>query len=83
LVARVLGGELATVDGLVQRRQRLRAQQRRREQLVLGWDLRPVAREREDDVDVDDELAYAGTASFSISGAYMPVRAALFIFARW
>jgi hypothetical protein len=26
---------------------------------------------------------YAGTASRSISGAYIPVRAALFIFARW
>jgi hypothetical protein len=26
---------------------------------------------------------YAGTASRSISGAYMPVRAAPFIFARW
>jgi hypothetical protein len=55
----------------------------RREQLVLRGDLRPVARERQDDVGVDDELAYAGTASFSISGAYIPVRAALFIFARW
>jgi hypothetical protein len=28
-------------------------------------------------------LVYAGTASFSISGAYIPVLAALFIFARW
>src|ERR1043166_8953689 len=29
------------------------------------------------------QTGYAGTASRSISGAYMPVRAALFIFARW
>ena len=36
-------------------RQRLGAQERRREKLVLGWELDPLTRQMEDDAAVDDE----------------------------
>jgi hypothetical protein len=50
--------DLALVHGLVQGRQRLGAQQRRRKELVLGRDLDPFTRQLEDDAAVDDESGH-------------------------
>jgi hypothetical protein len=47
------------VHGFVQGRQRLRTQERRREQLVLGRDLDVLGCKLEDDSAVDDESAQA------------------------
>lgn len=47
--------ELAVVHGLVERRQGLRAQERRREELVLGPDVDSFARQLEHHAAVDDE----------------------------
>ena len=51
--------DLAPVHGLVQGRQRLRAQERRREKLVLGSDLDTLARQVEHHAAVDDEPGHA------------------------
>ena len=53
-----LRGQLALVDGLVQGRQGLGAQECRRKQLVLGRDLEPLTGQLEDDVAVDDESGH-------------------------
>jgi hypothetical protein len=50
--------DLTPVHGLVQGRQRLGAQERRGEQLVLGWDLDLLTRQLEDDTAVDDESGH-------------------------
>ena len=50
-----VGRDLAPLDGLVQRRQCLGAQERRCEELVLACDLDPRARKVEDGAGVDDE----------------------------
>ena len=59
VLASGVGRELAALDGLVEDRQRLGAQKRRREELVLGRDLDPLARQVEDDAAVDDESRHA------------------------
>ena len=51
--------DLARVNGLVQGRQRLGAQERWRKQLVLGRDLDPLTRQLEGDAAVNHELGHA------------------------
>lgn len=53
-------GKLAAVDCLVQDRKRLRAEEGRREELVVAGDLDPLVREVEHGADVDDEPGHAG-----------------------
>jgi hypothetical protein len=50
--------DLARVDGLVQGRQRLGAQERRSKQLVLGRDLDPFTRQLQYDAAVNDEFGH-------------------------
>jgi hypothetical protein len=57
------------VDSFVHGRQRLRAQERRRQELVLGTDLDLLTREAEDDAAVDDESADARIACSACGGS--------------
>src|SRR5262249_170631 len=54
-LARDLGGEVAPLDGLVKRRQRLRTKERRREELLPRRDLDAVPGQSENRAGVDDE----------------------------
>jgi hypothetical protein len=57
-LARDVGGKPASVDGLVQSRQRLGTEQRRCEELVRARNLDLLAREMQDGAGIDDELGY-------------------------
>jgi len=60
------------VHGLVQSRQRLGAQERRRKKLVLGRDLDPFACQVKDDPAVDDESGHVAVDATTARSARDP-----------